>query len=151
MLLAREIAEQEQADDEISPRRRTSRGVKVEWVQQQARDLGVGQVIEEAIRLTAELGLKVRPWPKSLTIVPGTGMMKTLLYLGVKEQGLVGVGYSPENITTLYGGDEQQVHARIGPNWQDLTPDELREKLVAFAALMHDLMEPDEEPDNDLP
>jgi hypothetical protein len=45
----------------------------VEWIQERARELGTGDVIEEAIRMARALGLKVRPWPKSLTIARGRG------------------------------------------------------------------------------
>jgi hypothetical protein len=145
VLLAREIAEQEQAEDEITPRRRTARGARVEWVQQRARELDVGPVIEEAITIAGELGLKVRPWPKSITVVPATGMMKTLIYLGVKQRGYVGFGYSSENIAALYGVNEQHVVDTLGSNWEDLPPGEVGLRLASFAALMSALLTPEEE------
>lgn len=146
VLLAREVTEQEQLDDEVVPRRRTSRRAKVEWIQQRARELGVGAVIEEAIAMAGELGLKVRPWPKSLTIVPGTGLQKTLIYLGVPEEGLLGFGYSVETIAELYGADEDEVHAALGPNWRNLSVPEARTVLASFGALMLSLQTPDDEP-----
>jgi hypothetical protein len=114
-------------------------------VQQRAREMGVGPVIEEAISLAGELGLRVRPWPKSITIVPATGVMKTLVYLGVKERDQVGFGYFPETIAALYGVNEQRVKDTLGTNWEELTLDAARLRLGSFTDLMSSLLTPDED------
>jgi hypothetical protein len=144
VFLAREVAEHEQAPEEVTPRQRSSRAARVEWIQERARELGTGDVIEEAIRMAGALGLKVRPWPKSLTIAPGTGMLKTLVYLGVKEDGRIGFGYHTDNFVELYGASADEVEAALGENWRDIGPEAARAALADFGRLMEDLLERDE-------
>jgi hypothetical protein len=141
VLLAREEDEHEQESEDITPRQRSSRAAKIEWIQQRAREFGVGDVVEEVLRAADELGLNVKPWPKSLTVVPPFTRGRTLLYVGPNGQGQLHIGYNSENLATLYGASERDVQDRLGENWTDLNRESARRRIAAFAELMRELQE----------
>lgn len=145
ILLAREVEEHEQEPDEISPKQRSSRAAKIEWVQESAREYGVGEVVDEFIATAANLGLRVKPWPKSLTIVPPNGRGRTLVYVAPKS-GKIGFGYSETNFSDIYDADPQEVHEMLGDNWAELDPHTARQRLAGFVRLMNSLL-----PDSDGP
>jgi hypothetical protein len=62
-----------------------------------ARESGVGDVVDEYIAAAADLGPRVKPWPRSITIVPPFTRGRTLLYLAPKSSG-VEFGYSEESL-----------------------------------------------------
>lgn len=103
-MLAREVEEHDQEPDGLSPKQRSSRAARIEWVQEIARELGVGDVVEEYITAAADVGLRVKPWPRTLTIVPPFTRGRTLVYIAPKSGG-VDFGYSGENLAELYGAD----------------------------------------------
>ncbi len=136
VLLAREVDEHEQPSEELTPRQRGRRAASVERIQERARDFGVGPRIEAAIDLAHHLGLRVKPWPKSITIVPPFTRGKTLIYLSPKADGRIGFGYSLENLMALYDADAVLVANALGGNWEDLSPSDLDERLRGFRDLM---------------
>lgn len=139
VFLAREIEEHEQSDEELSVRRRSSRAASVERIRERAHETGTGAVIESAIHIANSTGLKVKPWPKSITIVPPFGPGHTLLYLSPMPDATVHVGYSLENYTSLYNADPNIVSEAFGENWTNRTPDQAAEMLESFKALMERL------------
>jgi hypothetical protein len=151
VLLAREIEEHEQAPGDESPNERSSRAAKIEWVQERARDAGVSEVFNEYMTKAKELGLGVKPWPKSITIVPPFTRGRTLLYLAPKANGKLNWGYSPENLVELYGADRDNVEAALGANWLDLDADAARQRLAAFVHLMGELLIREPDPSAPLP
>jgi hypothetical protein len=124
----------------LTPRQRGRRAASVERIQDRARDFGVGAGIEAAIDLAQELGLRVKPWPKSITVVPPFTRGKTLIYLSPQADGRITFGYSTENLVSLYDAEEDDVAASLGENWQDLLPTELEGRLVGFRHLMEELL-----------
>lgn len=138
VFLARDVEESEQTQDDVSPKQRSSRAAKVEWVQELARDYGVGQVVDEYIAAAADLGLRVKPWPLSITIVPPFGHGRTLLYLKPTADGAE-FGYSEENLADLYGADAADMAERFGENWTHVTADEARGRLRSFVDLVSTL------------
>jgi hypothetical protein len=140
VFLAREVDEPEQTSEELSPRQRGRRAASVERIQDRARDFGVGPSIEAAIDLAQQLGLRVKPWPKSITIVPPFTHGRTLIYLSPKPDGRVGFGYSSDNLESIYDADADQVTHALGANWEDLRPDEFGERLQGFRDLMDHLL-----------
>ena len=145
VFLAREIDEHEQAADELTPRRRSRRAASVERVQERAREHGTGEVFEFAIDTAHQLGLRVKPWPRSITIVPPFTRGRTLLYLSPREPGLVHTGYHLDNFTSLYDAEEAAVEASLGENWTDLTSTDATQQLRRFADLMSELQGADDE------
>ncbi len=141
VFLSREVEEHELAPSELSPQQRSSRGAKIEWVQDLARDAGVADVFDAFIESAADLGLRIKPWPKSLTIVPPFTRGRTLLYLAPNSQGTLHLGHSTENITELYGADPEEVRRALGRNWVDVSRDEARAILQGFIALMQQLQQ----------
>jgi hypothetical protein len=139
VVLAREVEEHEQAPEDESPKERRSRAAKIEWVQEMARDAGVADVFNEYITEAKALGLGVKPWPRSITIVPPTTRGRTLLYLAPKADGKLRWGYSLDNLVELYGADRDGVEAALGANEVDLDADAARTRLAVFARLMNDL------------
>ena len=144
IFLTREIDEHEQEADELTPRRRSQRAASVERVQELAREHGVGDVFEVAIDTAHQLSLRVKPWPRSITIVPPFTRGRTLLYLSPREPGRVHTGYHLENFTSLYDADKDAVEAALGDNWVDLTSEETKQQIRRFAELMIDLQAADE-------
>ena len=141
VLLAREVEDHEQeGEEDITPRQRSSRAARTEWVQQRARELEVADIVEEALRTADRLGLKVKPWPKAITIVPSYGLARTLLYLRPHRPGRTRLGYSSENLAALYGAEETDVQTALGENWVEVDKDTAQQKLSAFEALMTDLL-----------
>ena len=140
VLLAREVEEHEQeGDEDITPRQRSSRAARIEWVQQRARELGIGDIFEEALRTADVLGLNVKPWPRSITIVPPYTRGRTLLYLRPQSKGRIHLGYSSENLAALYGASEPDVQTALGENWVEVDKETARQKIAAFGALMAEL------------
>ncbi len=146
VFLAREVDEHEQPSEELTPRQRGRRAASVERIQERAREFGVGPSIEAAIDLAQELGLRVKPWPKSITVVPPFTHGKTLIYLSPKADGRVGFGYSVDNLVALYDADADVVAEALGGNWEDLPPGELDVRLSGFRDLMLQLLRDDESP-----
>lgn len=146
VFLARDVDEHEQHSEELTPRQRGRRAASVERIQERARDFGVGPTIEATIDLAQELGLRVKPWPKSITVVPPFTRGKTLIYLSPKEDGRVGFGYSVDNLVELYDADADRIPAALGGNWEDLLPSELDARLSGFRDLMLRLLRSDDSP-----
>jgi len=144
VFLVRDVEDHELEPSDLSGQQRRSRHAKVEWVQEMARVAGVGEVVESFIQTASDLGLRIRPWPKSLTIVPPFTRGRTLLYLGPKGAGQVHFGYSPENLTELYGADVATVRQRLGENWVNLSPEDAQGRIQEFASLMQGLQQSDE-------
>jgi hypothetical protein len=140
VFLAREVDEHEQASEELTPRQRGRRAASIERIQDRARELGVGSDIEAAIDLAQELGLRVKPWPRSITIVPPFTRGRTLIYLSPRSEGRIHFGYHLDNFTTLYDAEPQQVTEALGTNWDDLSSEELAPRLRGFGALMAELL-----------
>jgi hypothetical protein len=149
VLLARAVEEYEQAAEDESPKERSSRAAKIEWVQERARDSGLGDLFNEYITQAKTLGLGVKPWPKAITIVPPFTRGRTLLYLSPKSDGKLRWGYDGDNIAELYGTDTEHVEATLGSNWDELDASAARLRLAAFVQLMQDLQTP--EPDATAP
>lgn len=145
IFLAREIDEHGQEADELTPRQRSRRAASVERVQERAREHGVGDVFEFAIDTAHRLGLRVKPWPRSITIVPPFTRGRTLLYLSPREPGRVHTGYHLENFTSLYDADETAVLAALGETWTDLTSEDAVDQIRRFAELMSELQATDDE------
>jgi hypothetical protein len=141
VLLAREVEEHEQEPDEESPKARSSRAAKIEWVQEQAQQLGVGDIVNEHMAAAARLGLRVKPWPRSITIVPPFTHGRTLVYVAPIRHGTLRWGYSAENLAELYGADPRSVEASLGSNWTELDAATARTRLEAFTKLMGALQE----------
>lgn len=141
--LAREVEDHEQPSEELTPRQRGRRAASVDRIQDLARDFGVGPSIDAAIHLAEDLGLRVKPWPKSITLVPPFTRGKTLIYLSPKVDGRVGFGYSVDNLVELYDADADRIPESLGANWEDLPPGELQERLSGFRNLMTELLSED--------
>ncbi len=139
VFLAREVEEHEQEPDEESPKARSSRAAKIEWVQERARQFGVGDVVDDHMAAAAKLGLRVKPWPKSITIVPPFTRGRTLVYVSPVRAETLHWGYSTENLAELYGADPKHVEAALGANWTDIDPTTARTRLAAFVDLMSTL------------
>lgn len=146
VFLAREVEEHEQPSEELTPRQRGRRAASVDRIQDRARDFGVGPSIDAAIDLAEDLGLRVKPWPKSITVVPPFTRGKTLIYLSPKADGRVGFGYSVDNLVELYDADADHVARALGGNWEDLPPSEFDERLRGFRDLMLQLLSEGESP-----
>jgi hypothetical protein len=140
VFLAREVDEHEQASEELTPRQRGRRAASIERIQDRARDHGVGASIEAAIDLAQELGLRVKPWPKSITIVPPFTRGRTLIYLSPRANSRIHFGYHLDNFTSLYDAEPAQVSSALGTNWEDLSPQELSPRLQRFGELMAELL-----------
>jgi len=149
VLLARVVEEYEQAPEDESPKERSSRAAKIEWVQERARESGLGDLFNEYMAQAKKLGLGVKPWPKSITIVPPFTRGRTLLYLSPKADGKLRWGYDANNVAELYGTDAEHVEAMLGSNWEDLDENAARQRLAAFVQLMNELQTP--EPDAPAP
>lgn len=145
VFLAREIDEHEQQADDLTPRQRSRRAASVERIQERARELGVGEVFEFAIDTAHRLGLGVKPWPRSITIVPPFTRGRTLLYLSPREPGTIHTGYHLENFTTLYDAAEDAVVTALGASWVDLTSEDAARQVQRFAELMTDLQATEDE------
>lgn len=142
ILLAREVEEHDLEPAELSPRQRTSRAAKIEWVQELAREHGVGDVLDAYISTAEELGLRVKPWKLSITIVPPFTRGRTLLYFAPKPNA-VSFGYSEENLVDLYGADPKKLAESLGENWIEIDPLDARARLKAFVEVMHSLQSDD--------
>ena len=103
----------EQETDELTPRRRSRRAASVERVQERARDHGVGETFELAIATSSRLGLRIKPWPQSITIVPPFTRGRTLLYLSPRQPGLVHTGCDVDNFASLYGAEPDDVERTL--------------------------------------
>jgi hypothetical protein len=112
IFLAREIEEHEQEPDEISPKQRSSRAAKIEWVQERARECRVGDVLDEYIAAAADLGLRVKPWPKSITIVPPFTRGRTLLYIAPKPD-VIDFGIAIRTSSSCTGSTGKSWHQRL--------------------------------------
>lgn len=119
VLLARETEEHDIAPEDTTPRQKTNRGARIEWVLDMARDAGVQEVFDTALSMASGLGLRIKPWPKSLTIVPPFTRGRTLVYLGPRTNGQVrfGFGFGEEAFVELYSADQADVRHQLGPNW----------------------------------
>lgn len=138
--LPRDVEDHGDLTTDETPRQRSNRAARTEWVVQRARELGVASVFEEAIRKASDLGLNIKPWPKSITIVPPFTRGRTLLYLSPKDHGLVGVGFSDENLIDLYGATDSEIAAALAENWVDVDLPEAHERLERFVELMTSLL-----------
>ena len=145
IFLAREIDEHEQGPHDLTPRQRSRRAASVERVQERAREHDVGDVFEFAIDTAHRLGLRVKPWPRSITIVPPFTRGRTLLYLSPREPDRVHTGYHVDNFTSLYDAEETAVEAALGGNWADLTSEDAKQQIRRFAELMSELQATDDE------
>jgi hypothetical protein len=143
VFLSREVEEHELAPSDLSAQQRSSRSAKIEWVQDMAREAGVADVVEAFLQAAAELGLRIKPWPKSLTIVPPFTRGRTLLYIAPKSTGVLHLGHSTENITELYGADPADVRQALGRNWIDASSAEARTVVSGFVELMQRLQASD--------
>ncbi|HEV2123016.1 MAG TPA: endonuclease NucS domain-containing protein [Chloroflexota bacterium] len=151
VVLAREVEEHEQQSDDTTPRQRSSRAARIEWIQERARELRVNEVVEKALTLSSELGLNVKPWPRALTIVPPFTRGRTLIYLAPWTDGYVRFGYSGENLAALYGASESEVEERLGENWVELDGADASRRLDDFTELMTQLLAPDDGDDDGAP
>lgn len=141
VLLARETEDHDTGPERTPTTSTGSRTTSIEKVLQMARDAGVGGVMEDFIRTAEALGLRVKPWPRSMTIVPLFTRGRTLLYLGPAEDGRLHYGYNLENFIELYGAEEPAVEGLLGDNWVELPPAEVQARLSAFTELMTTLQQ----------
>lgn len=136
IFLTREIEEHEVALEDTSPRQRSTREAKVEWVLEMARDSGVHGVFKAAIASAQRLGLRVKPWTKSITV---TTRGRTLIYLRPHPSGQVSFGYGEETLAELYGADPSTVRGQLGENWVDMSEQDALARVLAFENMMKQL------------
>ncbi len=141
VFLTREVEEHELEPSQLSAQQQGKRGASIERVQEMSRAAGVADVVEAFMREAAELGLRIKPWPKSLTIVPPFTRGRTLLYLAPKSDGVLHIGHGTDNICDLYGAEKADVRAALGPNWRDVRSDEALTVLQGFSTLMQRLQQ----------
>jgi hypothetical protein len=135
VLLAREVEDHEVPESEAGPKQRVSRAASVERVREMARESGVLEPFDAAVRVAAEHGLKIKPWPYSVTVVPPFTRGRTLIYLSPRG-GVVHFGYSTENLAELYGAKPAEVEANLGANWIDVDPEAATALVEKFGAMM---------------
>jgi hypothetical protein len=145
VLLARHVEEHEQAEEDVTPNQKSKRAASVARVREMAREEGVLPPFDDAIAVAQAQGLKVKPWPRSITVVPPHTRGRTLIYLSPRKAGQVHFGYSPENLSDLYGATAGQVEQTLGANWVDVDPDQARRLVAGFGDLMARLQEEGQE------
>ncbi len=112
VLMSREVEEKD-ANEVARPGSRTA---SVQQVRDIAEKHGVLEEVNLAIELAQRLGLKVKAWPRSITINSPADWRKTLLYIGPKEASAI-LGYSAESLTEVFGVPEATVKETLGTNW----------------------------------
>ena len=140
VFLTRETEDHDVAAEDTTPRQQTGRSARVEWVLDLSGTCGVHKVFETVLATAADLGLRVKPWTKSITVVPPTTKGRTLVYFGPRPAGEVHFGYSEETLAELYGADPAEVRDLFGANWVNLSGDEALLRLDQFRGLMHALL-----------
>lgn len=131
IFLARDV------EESVPPETATGEGPTVERVRQLARDLGCIKEMDLFIKTAADLGLGIKPWATSLTIVPPSLINRTLLYLKPTSQGTVRFDYGEENLLQRYNLDPSRL-ATLGPRWVELPAEQVVTRLIAFAELMRE-------------
>ncbi|RPF29014.1 hypothetical protein [Georgenia muralis] len=139
VFLTRETEDHQVAAEDVTPRQQGTRRAKVEWVLEQAREHGVQDAFQDAIALAGDLGLRIKPWPNSITVVPPFTHGRTLLYLSPTGPGQVELWFSEEALAELYGADETDVREAVGPNGNYALID-ARQRVRTFAEIMNRLL-----------
>ncbi len=115
-----------------------------ERFRQLASDLGCLDHIELFTKTAMGLGLGVKTWVHVLTMVPPTGINRTLLYLRPESQGIVDFNWSEENLVQWYNANLSTWRPKMGPVWSKLSLEQLRARLVAFSELMQEARDQDQ-------
>lgn len=136
VFLTRETEEHDVAAEDSTPRQRSSRGARVEWVLDLAETAGVSEVFKTVLATAEDLGLRIKPWTKSITVVPPFTKGRTLVYFGPRPGGKVHFGYSEESLAELCGADAAEVRSLFGANWVDLDEDEALKRVEGFRKIM---------------
>ena len=132
-LLVRETVESAQ-DIGPSPRRRYS----VEAIQLLAADRGGRPIFDEALAVGSTLGLYARPWATCVTLNPPFKRNMTLVYLQPAANNGLTIGYSTENLTSLYPLTDEDIAQTIGQteNWATADEQGARQFLGQLRELM---------------
>lgn len=144
ILLARDVEDHDVPDDETSPKQRFTRAASVERVRETAREGGVLAPFDEAVAIASAHGLKIKPWPRSITVVPPYTRGRTLIYLSPRGSQ-VHFGYHAENLIELYGATEAQIATSLGDNWVFIDAVTASELLERFSKLMETLQNADQD------
>ena len=143
VLLARHVEEHEQPADNVSPAQKASRATSVDRVRELAREAGVVEPFDDAIAVAQAQGLKVKPWPRSITVVPRHTRGRTLIYLSPRADRQVHFEYSLESLSDLYGATADQLEQALGSNRVVVDVDRARHLVASFGKLMAELQETD--------
>lgn len=101
-----------------------------------AAEKGVADDYDKLLAVVEHHECDTRRWPSSTTITPKNRRQFTLIYVGVRKDGLH-FGYSTENLERFLGLSPSEAEAALGPNWVDLQPgdaDELAPRLDQLLA-----------------
>ncbi len=132
VLLARDVEDHEPDPDEETPTQPSRAKPTSKETTGVAHEAGVLGPVDAAIEVAHRPGRRVKPWPKSITIMPPSGLGRTLLYVAPGAEGVVWFGYHLDNFAELYNADQPTVEAALGANWRGLTPGETEAVLVGF-------------------
>jgi len=104
------------------------RRYSVDAIQNMAAEKGCREILDEVLQVGADLGLYVHPWPASVTLNPPFNRARTVAYAAPMPGGQLHIGYSRENITSLYPFTDADVDETVGQteNWSDADPHEVR-------------------------
>ncbi|MCZ3387309.1 MAG: hypothetical protein LH630_10190, partial [Actinomycetia bacterium] len=141
VLLVRDVEDYDLESSSSAPAGGPGHAVTLDGVMRLARDAGVGAVFDQAATLAEQLGLRIKPWKKSITVVPPFTRGRTLVYLRPLDDGKVHFLVSHENLIGLYGADSGELQEQFGEEAGcDLSEGEALLRLDRFATMMGGLV-----------